>query len=85
MRRTGKESLHERVIKMDLKDLVNELETAESQTFVCEGGYLRCPKCTCEEVDESETDRDERLKTQGFEPVSDEQRELNFIAHELYK
>lgn len=31
MRRTGHEGLHSRVIKMDLKDLVNELEEKEAQ------------------------------------------------------
>lgn len=50
MRRTGKEALHTRVIKMDLKDLVNELEKEEAgKVFVCDGGYRRCPNCTCEE------------------------------------
>lgn len=49
MRRTGKEGLHSRVIQMDLKDLVNELEEKEAEgSFVCEGGYLRCPRCECQ-------------------------------------
>jgi hypothetical protein len=84
-RRTGKEALYSRIIQMDVKDREAKLTEKEAETFVCDGGYLRCPKCTCQEpVSHKKESAAELCARLGFDEPSEEQKRQNLDDNLFY-